>query len=234
MERRRRRPRGGARAAARARAAPAAPVAAAPAAAPAARQARPSAPRCQPRRPPRRRARACGSRARGACAGGQPRAREAGYAGARGACCGARGGAAPAPEAPEAPAAEPAPTPPPPKKGPSDDARRLARTAFLVGLKSDATEDELRAAFEGCGAVAQTRVLKDKRSGQPTGKGFVEFVEDGDARAKALKLGKEQRKALGGSAPCKCFASATCARTGPRRQRQKSRGRRRALSCRAF
>ena len=97
--------------------------------------------------------------------------------------------------------------PPPPKKGPSDDARRLARTAFLVGLKSDATEDELRTAFEGCGAVAQTRVLKDKRSGQPTGKGFVEFREDGEARAKALKLGKEPRKALGGSAPCKIFAS---------------------------
>ena len=68
-------------------------------------------------------------------------------------------------------------------------------------------EEELKTAFEGCGAVAQTRVLKDKRSGQPTGKGFVEFVEDGDARAKALKLGKEPRKALGGSAPCKVFAS---------------------------
>ena len=114
---------------------------------------------------------------------------------------------APAAPAPEAPAADAPANPPPPKKGPSDDARRLSRTAFLVGLKSDATEEELRIAFEGCGAVAQTRVLKDKRSGQPTGKGFVEFVEDGDARAKALKLGKEPRKALGGSAPCKIFAS---------------------------
>ncbi len=114
---------------------------------------------------------------------------------------------APAAPAPEAPAADAPAQQPPPKKGPSDDARRLARTAFLVGLKSDATEDELRTAFEGCGAVAQTRVLKDKRSGQPTGKGFVEFVEDGDARDKALKLGKEPRKALGGSAPCKIFAS---------------------------
>ena len=35
----------------------------------------------------------------------------------------------------------------------------------------------------------------------------MEFLEDGDARAKALKLGKDQRKALGGAAPCKIFAS---------------------------
>ena len=58
------------------------------------------------------------------------------------------------------------------QEGPSDDARRRT-DGFLVGLKSDATEDELRTARR-CGAVAQTRVLKDKRSGQPTGKGFVE------------------------------------------------------------
>ena len=98
--------------------------------------------------------------------------------------------------------------PPPPKKGPSDDAKRLARTAFLVGLKGGATtEAELRTAFGPCGAISQTRVLRDKRSGAPTGKGFVEFAEDDGARGKALKLGKEERRALGGDKPVSVFAS---------------------------
>ena len=182
-----------------------------------------------PRRRPRARRRSRRQRPRRR----RPSARSGSHA--RGAGCGggARGGAAPAPGGARGGAARPS-NPPPPKKGPSDDARRLARTAFLVGLKSDATEDELRAAFEGCGAVAQTRVLKDKRSGQPTGKGFVEFVEDGDARAKALKLGKEQRKALGGAAPCKIFASKYACPDRPAAPPPKSRGRPQDRSCRAF
>ena len=97
--------------------------------------------------------------------------------------------------------------PPPPKKGPNDDAKRLARTAFLVGLKGATTEAELELAFAPCGAIAQTRVLRDKRSGTPTGKGFVEFAEDDGARGKALKLGKEERRALGGDKPVSVFAS---------------------------
>jgi len=196
----------------RARAAPAAPAApvakrSAPAAAPAAPAAKRTKKAAALGAPDPARAKPAAAPAPEAPAPTAKRAKQATPAPEAPAAAATPAAAAPAPEAPEAPDADAPANPPPPKKGPSDDARRLARTAFLVGLKSDATEDELRTAFEVCGAVAQTRVLKDKRSGQPTGKGFVEFLEDGDARAKALKLGKEPRKALGGSAPCKVFAS---------------------------
>jgi RNA recognition motif-containing protein len=46
---------------------------------------------------------------------------------------------------------------------------------YVGNLSSEATEDEIRKAFETFGEVASARIIKDKYTGQSRGFGFVEM-----------------------------------------------------------
>jgi len=78
-------------------------------------------------------------------------------------------------------------------------AKRLdpdARTLFVGNLPYDASEDDLREAFEqqGCGEVATVRLPMDKESGEPKGIAFVEFADAADARDAIKKMDGEPLK----------------------------------------
>ncbi len=54
---------------------------------------------------------------------------------------------------------------------------------ILVGnLSFDATEDDVRQAFEAHGAVSSAKLISDRETGQPRGFGFVEMPNDEEAR----------------------------------------------------
>ncbi len=54
---------------------------------------------------------------------------------------------------------------------------------YVGNLSFEATEDELRAAFEEFGKVASVSILQDKLSGRPRGFGFVEMPASEEAKA---------------------------------------------------
>jgi len=60
----------------------------------------------------------------------------------------------------------------------------MAATILHVGnLSFQTTEEELRTAFEGYGAVASVRVVLDRESGRPRGFAFVEMESEPNADA---------------------------------------------------
>ena len=71
-----------------------------------------------------------------------------------------------------------------------------ARTLFVGNLPYDASEDDLREAFEqqGCGEVATVRIPTDGESGQPRGIAFVEFANAADAREAIKRMDGEPLK----------------------------------------
>lgn len=63
---------------------------------------------------------------------------------------------------------------------------------YVGGLPREATEADLRQAFEAFGQVAAVRVMKDKFSGESRGFGFVEMPAAAEAQAAIAGLnGKE-------------------------------------------
>jgi len=54
---------------------------------------------------------------------------------------------------------------------------------YVGNLAREATEDDLRAAFEAFGQVASAAVIKDKYSGQSRGFGFVEMPAKAEGQA---------------------------------------------------
>jgi len=54
---------------------------------------------------------------------------------------------------------------------------------YVGNLSSDATEDDLRQAFEAFGQVESANVIKDKFSGESRGFGFVEMPSKDEATA---------------------------------------------------
>jgi len=65
---------------------------------------------------------------------------------------------------------------------------------YVGNLSHDATEDDLRAAFEPFGRVDSVTVIKDKFTGQPRGFAFVEMPGGAEAQAAIRGLnGKELR-----------------------------------------
>ncbi len=54
---------------------------------------------------------------------------------------------------------------------------------YIGNLSSDTTEDQLRDAFTGFGAVATVNIIKDKTSGDPRGFAFVEMSAKNEATA---------------------------------------------------
>jgi RNA recognition motif-containing protein len=54
---------------------------------------------------------------------------------------------------------------------------------YVGGLSYDATEADLREAFEAFGAVSSVNIIKDQYSGQSRGFGFVEMPTASEAQA---------------------------------------------------
>lgn len=53
---------------------------------------------------------------------------------------------------------------------------------YVGNLSRDASEDDVRQAFEAFGEVASVRLIKDKFSGMPRGFGFVEMPNNNEAQ----------------------------------------------------
>jgi RNA recognition motif-containing protein len=65
---------------------------------------------------------------------------------------------------------------------------------YVGGLSYDATEADLREAFEAFGAVTSVNIIKDQFSGQSRGFGFVEMPTASEAQAAISGLnGQELR-----------------------------------------
>ena len=58
---------------------------------------------------------------------------------------------------------------------------------FVGKLSRDVTEEELRAAFQDCGAIKRMTIVSNKPSGRPRGFAYMQFEEDAGADA-ALQL----------------------------------------------
>jgi RNA recognition motif-containing protein len=54
---------------------------------------------------------------------------------------------------------------------------------YVGGLSYDATETDLREAFEAFGAVTSVNIIKDQFTGQSRGFGFVEMPTSSEAQA---------------------------------------------------
>ncbi len=59
---------------------------------------------------------------------------------------------------------------------------------FVGNLSRQATDDDLREAFEAHGQVDSARVIKDKFTGESRGFGFVEMPSDDEAREAMEKI----------------------------------------------
>ncbi|MEW6014831.1 MAG: RNA-binding protein [Candidatus Zixiibacteriota bacterium] len=63
---------------------------------------------------------------------------------------------------------------------------------YVGNLSTDATEDDLRQAFEGFGQVTSVNIIKDKFSGESRGFGFVEMSSKEEALAAISGLNGKQ------------------------------------------
>jgi len=54
---------------------------------------------------------------------------------------------------------------------------------YVGNLSYEATEEQLREAFEGFGEVSSVNIIKDKYTGDPRGFAFVEMSDQGQASA---------------------------------------------------
>jgi cold-inducible RNA-binding protein len=59
---------------------------------------------------------------------------------------------------------------------------------YVGNLSHDATEQELRQAFEAFGQVKSAKIIMDRETGQPRGFGFVEMQSDDEAKAAINEL----------------------------------------------
>lgn len=69
---------------------------------------------------------------------------------------------------------------------------------YVGNLSYEATEDDLRQAFEAHGEVTSVSVIKDKMTGKSRGFGFVEMSDDGQAQAaiNAMNLQEVRGRAI--------------------------------------
>lgn len=58
----------------------------------------------------------------------------------------------------------------------------MAKKLYVGGLPYSTTEDELREAFAGAGAVESASIIMDRMTGRSKGFGFVEMASDEDAQ----------------------------------------------------
>jgi RNA recognition motif-containing protein len=59
----------------------------------------------------------------------------------------------------------------------------ISMNIYVGGLSYDATEADLREAFEAFGAVTSVSIIKDQATGQSRGFGFVEMPTTSEAQA---------------------------------------------------
>jgi cold-inducible RNA-binding protein len=64
----------------------------------------------------------------------------------------------------------------------------MAKTLYVGNLPYDTTGIELQDIFSELGAVASTRIVKDRHNGRSKGFGFVEMDDDNDAASAIDKL----------------------------------------------
>jgi len=64
------------------------------------------------------------------------------------------------------------------------------KNIYVGNLSYDATEDDIRAAFEAFGQVGDVKVITDRETGRPRGFAFVEMPNDaeGDAAIEGMNL----------------------------------------------
>ncbi|HXG61699.1 MAG TPA: RNA-binding protein [Planctomycetota bacterium] len=69
---------------------------------------------------------------------------------------------------------------------------------YVGNLSYEATEDDLRQAFEAYGEVSSVAIIKDKMTGRSRGFGFVEMPDKGQAQAaiQALNLQEVRGRAM--------------------------------------
>jgi RNA recognition motif-containing protein len=72
----------------------------------------------------------------------------------------------------------------------------MGKKLYVGGLPSDVTDVQLHAMFAACGGVASAEVMKERRTGQSRGFGFVEMSTLEEAQAAITKL---HDTALGGN-----------------------------------
>lgn len=65
---------------------------------------------------------------------------------------------------------------------------------YVGNLSHDATEQELRQAFEAFGQVKSAKIIMDRETGQPRGFGFVEMPSDDEAKAAIAGLNGQPLK----------------------------------------
>ncbi|MBI5241422.1 MAG: RNA-binding protein [Elusimicrobia bacterium] len=71
----------------------------------------------------------------------------------------------------------------------------MGKKLYVGGLPPEVTDVQLHALFAACGSVASAEVMKEKRTGQSRGFGFVEMSTHEEAQAAVAKL---HGAALGG------------------------------------
>jgi len=69
---------------------------------------------------------------------------------------------------------------------------------YIGNLSYEATEDDVRQAFEAYGEVSSVAIIKDKMTGRSRGFGFVEMPDNGQAQAAigALNLQEVRGRAM--------------------------------------
>lgn len=65
---------------------------------------------------------------------------------------------------------------------------------YVGNLAREATEEDLREAFEAFGQVSSVKVITDKYSGQPRGFGFVEMPDKAEGEAAISGLNEKDLK----------------------------------------
>ena len=69
---------------------------------------------------------------------------------------------------------------------------------YVGNLSYEATEDDLRSAFQAHGEVSSVSIIRDRTTGRSRGFGFVEMADNGQAQAaiKALNLFEVRGRAI--------------------------------------
>ena len=62
----------------------------------------------------------------------------------------------------------------------------MSKKLFVGGLSWNTTNSELQQAFEGCGTIAEAKVITDRETGRSRGFGFVTF-EDEQSATRAIE-----------------------------------------------
>jgi len=63
---------------------------------------------------------------------------------------------------------------------------------YIGNLSYDASEDDVRSAFEAFGQVESVKIIKDRYTGRSKGFGFVEMADDEAAQAAITELNDKE------------------------------------------